>query len=804
MDTTPHHDSMNSEPRVDAPPQPHDWVGQGLPRESARRYVAGRGRYTDDLRVPGMLHAAFLRSPWAHARWSAPDLSVARALPGVRGVWQASDLAGICQTWTTALATLPQHRSAAQGPLADGQSHWQGQPVVLVVATSRAVAEDALALIDIAWEECPPVVDAAAALQADSPVIHPSLGSNLAMAHRIGGDSFAAVAALAHCVVKRELVYARHTGVPLEGRAIVAEFDPGSRNLTVHQSTQVPQQMRALLAQLFGLRETDVRVLTPDVGGAFGIKLHVYDDEMATVAASVLLGQPVKFISDRFEAFNSDVHARSHRVHAQLALDAQGTVLGFALDDLMDIGAYSMYPRTSVLEGMQVVSLVGAPYCGTVLQAQLRVAYQNKAPVGAYRGVGQPVACAITEQLMDAGAAQLGLDPAELRRRNFRVTAQHGATGANGMDLGGLSHHACLERLLTLMDYDGLRMQQRAMREQGRHLGLGLAAFVELTAPGPAFYGAAGAPITAQDGCVLRLEPNGGVTCLISSTDQGQGIDTVLQQLIAQSLHLEIAAVRVVRGDTHSVPAGGGTWASRGMVVGGEAALLASRQLLTQLTQLAAAVMQVDTAQVQWREGAFHHGTQSVDWLRLAQMLHFRLHELPAGVQPQSFAMASASAVPSQPFMASNGIQASWLEIDADTGFVTLLKHWVVEDCGRVLNPLLADEQLRGGVVQGIGAALFEECRYDEQGQHLTSTLADYLVPMAGEMPDIVIAHVHTPVTHTLLGAKGIGEAGTIGAGAAVANAVHDALAPWGVHIASQPYTPEKILQALGRVGPRA
>jgi carbon-monoxide dehydrogenase large subunit len=274
--------------------------------------------------------------------------------------------------------------------------------------------------------------------------------------------------------------------------------------------------------------------------------------------------------------------------------------------------------------------------------------------------------------------------------------------------------------------------------------------------------------------------------------------------LLAQSLHLDMAAVRVVRGDTHSVPAGGGTWASRGMVVGGEAALLAAQQLLAQLTQLAAAVMQVDATQVQWRAGAFHHGTQSVEWQGLSQMLHFRLHELPAGVQPQSFAIASASAVPQRPFMASNGIQASWLEVDADTGFVTLLKHWVVEDCGRVLNPLLADEQLRGGVVQGIGAALFEECRYDEQGQHVTSTLADYLVPMAGEMPDIVIAHVHTPVTHTLLGAKGIGEAGTIGAGAAVANAVHDALAPWGVHIASQPYTPERILQALGRVGQRA
>ena len=776
-----------------------DWVGQALPRVGAQRLVAGRGRYTDDVRLPGLLHAAFLRSPWASARWSPLDLSAARALPGVRGVWQASDLAPTCHTWTTALATLPQHRSAAQGPLADGQSHWQGQPVVMVVATSRAVAEDALALIDIAWQECTPVVDAAAALQADSPLIHPSLGSNLALAHHWGADSFAAVAAQAHCVVERDLVYARHTGVPLEGRAIVAEFDPSTRNLTVHQSTQVPQQMRALMAQIFGLRETDVRVITPDVGGAFGVKLHVYDDEMAAVAAAILLGQPVKFISDRFEAFNSDVHARSHRVRAQLALDAQGMVLGFAVDDLMDIGAYSMYPRTSVLEGMQAVSLVGAPYCGPVLQAQLRVAYQNKAPVGAYRGVGQPVACAITEQLMDAGAATMGLDPAELRRRNFRVTAQHGATGANGMDLGGLSHHACLERLLKLMDYDLLRAQQQSARAQGRHFGIGLAAFVELTAPGPAFYGAAGAPITAQDGCVLRLEPDGGVTCLISSTDQGQGIDTVLQQLIAQSLGLEMAAIRVVRGDTHSVPAGGGTWASRGMVVGGEAALLAAQQLHHQLAQLAAAVLGVEAAQLQWRNGVFHHASGHVAWLRLAQMLHFRMHELPAGFQPQSIAFASA--VPRQPFMASNGIQASWLEVDPDTGFVSLLKHWVVEDCGRVLNPLLADEQLRGGVVQGLGAALFEECRYDEQGQHLSSTLADYLVPMASEMPDIVIAHVHTPVTGTLLGAKGIGEAGTIGAGAAVANAVHDALSPWGVHIASQPYTPEKILQALGRTG---
>lgn len=771
-----------------------------MAREAARRFVAGRGRYLDDVRLPGLLHVAFVRSPLACARWAELDLSAARAMPGVRGVWQARDLAGLCQPWTTALATLPQHRSAAQGPLADGRSHWQGQPIVMVAATSRALAEDALQTIEVAWDEGVPVVDPAAALRPDSPLIHPELGSNLALAHEVGAGRFAQVAAQAHCVVQRELRFARHTGVPLEGRGIVADFDPSTRSLTVHQSTQVPQQMRALIARHFGLRETDVRVITPDVGGAFGVKLHVYDDEMAAIAASMLLGQPVKFTSDRFEALNSDVHARAHQVSAQMALAADGTVLGFAVDDLMEVGAYSMYPRTSVLEGMQAISMVGTAYQGSVLEARLRVAYQNKAPVGAYRGVGQPVACAITEQLMDAGAAALGMDPAELRRRNYRVPDLHGALSANGMDLGPLSHHACLDQLLALMDYEGLRRQQQQMRAQGRHFGIGLAAFVELTAPGAGFYGAAGAPITAQDGCVLRLEPDGGLTCLLSSTDQGQGVDTVVQQLLADTLDVDMAAVRVVRGDTHSVPAGGGTWASRGMVVGGEAVLLAAHQLRAQLAALAAAVLGVPVAELQWQDAGFVHAQGRVDCKTLAQLLHFRMHELPPGFSPQS--MASASALPRQAFLASNGVQASWIELDPDTGFIQVLKHWVVEDCGRVLNPLLADEQLRGGVVQGLGAALFEECRYDERGQHLTSTLADYLVPMAGEMPDIVIAHVHTPVSQTLLGAKGIGEAGTIGAGAALANALHDALAPWGVQVDSQPYTPEKILRALGKVAP--
>jgi carbon-monoxide dehydrogenase large subunit len=426
------------------------------------------------------------------------------------------------------------------------------------------------------------------------------------------------------------------------------------------------------------------------------------------------------------------------------------------------------------------------------------VAFQNKAPVGAYRGVGQPVACSVTEHLIDAAAAAFGIDPAEMRRRNYRNPALHGSSTVNGMDFGPSSHAACLERLLQLMDYHGLREQQRSARANGRHLGIGLAAFIETTAPGPAFYGASGAPVVAHDGCMLRLEPGGAVTCVSSSSDQGQGIDTALQQLIGDALALPVSAVRIVRGDTLTTPVGGGTWASRGLTVGGEAALAAARMLRERLATVAAAVLGTTPDKLTLDAAGFHVGECCIALSELAALLHYRQHEMPAGVAIDSACVAYA--IPTRPYLAANGIQASLLEVDPDTGFIRLIKHWVVEDCGRIINPLLADEQLRGGVVQGLGAALFEECLYDAHGQMQNASMAEYLVPMAAEMPDIVVAHVETPVTGTLLGAKGIGEAGTIGAAAAVANAVNDALAPFGCRVDQQPFTPERVLQALGRV----
>jgi aerobic carbon-monoxide dehydrogenase large subunit len=741
-------------------------IGTGVPRAHARRLAAGRGRYADDLRFPRLLHAAFLRSPYPHARIVRLDLN------GLNGViaYDGATLGAVCKPWQTKLATWPTHRSPPQPPLAIERALWQGQPVAIVLAESRAIAEDAVERIEVEWEPLDAVADPEAALEPSAPLLHPELGSNVAFEHIIEGGA----APVGGRAVQRTLRFARHTGVPLEPRAIVAEFDPSVRQLTVHQSTQVPHQMRAVYADCFGFAEQDVRVLTPDVGGGFGVKLHVYDDEMAVCAASILTGRAVKYVGDRLEAFVSDIHARAHRVSVSMTLDAQARIAALSLDDLAEAGAYSAYPRSSILEGLQVLLFAGTPYDIGAYRGRLRVAWQNKPATGSYRGVGQPIACGAVEALIDVCAREAKIDPAEFRRRNFR---RQGAT-PSGVQAGGLSHEACLDRLLRLMDYEGLRKLQKQERERGRQLGIGLAAFVEQNAPGAGFYGAAGVKISPQEGCTLRLEPSGNVTCITSNQDQGQGVETALAQLVAEELDVPLEAVRVAGGDTLMTSVGGGTFASRGLTIAGEAVLSAARSLAKRIAAVREAMKLADAPLCE-----------------IAALMNYRQHLLPPGLDAGP--AVTAHAVMPQPYLLANGIHASLVEVDPQTGFVRLLKHWVVEDCGRVINPLLADEQLRGGVVQGLGAALYEECIYDEGAQLVNGSMADYLVPMAGEMPDIIIDHVETPVPGTLLGAKGIGEAGTIGAAAAVGNAINDALAPFGAEVLRQPYTPERILEAL-------
>jgi carbon-monoxide dehydrogenase large subunit len=671
----------------------------------------------------------------------------------------------------------------------------------MVVAESRALAEDALADIMVDWESLPVVPAGLAALEADAPILHPELGSNLMFEQRLeAGNQHDRFAAAAH-VVRLTLSLPRHTGVPLETRSIVAQFDPTQQLLTVHASTQVPHQMRAIFAAQLGLDEHQVRIIVPDVGGAFGIKLHAYDDEMCVAAAAVLLARPLKFVCDRMEAFASDVHARSHKVQAVLALDAEGRMLAFSTDDVMEAGAYSVYPRSSVLEGLRAITSVGAPYAAQGYLGYLRVLFQNKPLVGSYRGVGAPIGCTVTEMLVDAAARDIGMDPAELRRRNYRSAVLHGTRTPGGVETGGeLSFIACLDKLLGLMDYGKLRADQAAGRKLGRFMGIGLATFVEFSATGPMFYGGAGLPIAASDGCTIRLEPSGTVTCITSAQFQGQGLETALAQIVAETLGVPMEAVRIVHGDTAITPVGGGSWASRGLTIAGEATFGAAVTLRERILAVGAAMLEAAASDVELQNATVQvRGTdRALPLSEVASTLHYKQHLLPAGLTPEPVATRHYSS--QRPYFVSNGIQASLLEVDPDVGSVRLLRHWVVEDCGRIVNPLLVDEQLRGGVVQGIGAALFEECCYDENSQLLNATMADYLLPMAAEMPDIDIGHIETPVPDTLVGAKGVGEAGVIGAAAAVANAVNDALVPMGAELTQLPMTPSRILRALGRV----
>jgi len=770
-------------------------IGEPLPRPKARQLAAGRGRYLDDLRVAGALSAAFLRSPHPHAELLSLDSAAAREAPGVMAVLTADDLAPVLKPWIARMPTLAAHRSVEQSALVRGRALWQGQPVALVLAETVAQAEDAVALIAAEWNPLPALASASEALAPDAPVLHADLGDNLLFQHRIDAprDHPAATVDL-----ERRLRFPRHTGVSLEPRGLIADFDPAQQQLTVYASTQVPHQMRAVLAAQLSLAEHQVRVVVPDVGGGFGVKLHCYEDEMAVAAAARLLARPVKYVVDRLEAFASDIHARAHTVTARIRAAADGTLLGFEVDDQVEAGAVSVYPRSSALEALHAISGIAAPYRALSLRARVRVAFQNKPAIGSYRGVGQPIACAVTEMLIDSAARALNMDPVEIRRRNFRSLERDGPRTPGGLEPGGeLSFQACTDQLLELMNYSALRQTQQRERARGRALGIGFASFIEQSAPNSTVYGGAGVAIAAGDGCSLRLEANGGLTCITSAQFQGQGLETGLAQLIADAFGIGLESVRIVHGDTAITPMGGGTWASRGISVSGEATLVAVRSLKAQLVRAAAELLEAQVADLEFAEGSVRvAGTdRSVGLAELGFVLHYQPHRLGAAgpVEP----MVTAHVQPSRPYQIANGVQASLVEVDVDTGLVHLLGHWVVDDCGRVINPLLVDEQLRGGVVQGIGAALFEECRYDDQAQLLSGTLADYLVPMAAEMPDIAIGHVETPVPGSLLGGKGVGEASIVGAAAAVANAVNDALAPHGVELFELPLTPERVLRGL-------
>ncbi|MGA2290908.1 xanthine dehydrogenase family protein molybdopterin-binding subunit [Bradyrhizobium sp.] len=782
--------------------RPNSYIGKVVPRPNLDRLMQGRGLYVSDIELPRMAHVVFLRSPHAHARIMAIDATAARRMAGVIAIVAGAELATVITPWVGVLSHLKGLKSAPQHAIAIDRACWQGEAVAAIVATSRAVAEDAAELVSVDYEELPVVTDMRTALDPQTPVIHPSLGDNLAFERNLDAGAVDAAFAGSDEVVEAEFIFGRHTGVTLEPRAVVADWNAAEARLTIYQGTQAPHMVQNIAALHLGLEESAVRVVCKDVGGSFGIKVHIYADEMATYALSKLLRRPVKFVADRFESFNTDIHARDHRCWGRIGVKRDGTIMAFEIDDLTGIGPYSMYPRTSAIEANQVVNLVGGPYATKNYRARARVVFQNKNVMCQYRAVGHPIACSVTEGLVDLAAAKIGIDPVEIRRRNLIADDAYPCASPSGLRFELLSHHAALNKLVDMMDYDALRSDQAALRKKGIHRGIGIASFIEVTNPSAAFYGVGGARISSQDGVAVRLDATGSVICQTSITEQGQGSESLTAQIVGSVMGVSMERVRVILGDTDNTPYGGGTWASRGAGIGGEAALQAAKILRRNVLDVAAAILQSSPAELDVVDNAIVNasdGLLRIELRELARIVYFRPDTLPPGIQPEL--MATRHFVPRQyPFAFTNGVQASWLEVDTDTGFVKLLRHWVVEDCGTIINPQLVDEQIRGGVVQGLGAALFEQCIYDERGQLTNANMADYLVPMSGEMPDIDVGHVVSPTSETELGAKGAGEAGTAGAAAAVANAVNDALRPFGAVMTEIPLTPRLILAALRRI----
>ena len=566
---------------------PNSYVGRILSRPGARRAVSGRGRYTDDIQLPRMVHAAFVRCPYGHARIVSIDTSAAEAALGVLAVMTGAELAQICPPWSGLLTSFEGMKAATQHALAVAHAVWQGAQAVIVVAQTRAQAEDAAELVTVDWQELPVAIDKETALGAGSVPVHPDLSDNLAWRRDIdNGDVDAGVAA-ADLVGEETYQFGRHTAVSLEPRAMIADFDPGTEKLTLYTSSQVPHMIKSVFARHLPVEEHNIRVVAPDVGGSFGLKIHTYGDEVATCALAIRLKRPVKFIADRLESFVTDIHAREHRVALKMGLTKDGKITALEMDDLSGVGAYSQYPRTSVFEANQVLNITAGPYTHENYRAVARIVYLNAVPTSQYRGGGHPIGISAGEALLDLAAERLDIDPVEIRRRNVMPDDGYPRNTASGVHVQDLSHQTCLESLVERIGYDALRAEQQRLRGEGVYRGIGIASFIKGTAPGPeGYYGAGRAPIASQDACTMSLEPSGGLLCAVGVTEQGQGADAVMRQIAATAVGIPIERVRVISGDTDAVPYGGGTYASRATAIGGEATYLAGRALRAEILRL--------------------------------------------------------------------------------------------------------------------------------------------------------------------------------------------------------------------------
>ncbi|RMG54246.1 MAG: xanthine dehydrogenase family protein molybdopterin-binding subunit [Acidobacteria bacterium] len=766
------------------------YVGEAIPRVEDRRLVTGTSHYVDDIRLPGMLHVVLVRSPYGHAEIKRIETAKAETMPGVVAVLTGEALRG--RIGSIPCASEMEGLKVPEHPvLAIGRVRYVGEPVVAVVAEDRYKAQDAADQVEVEYEPLDVVVDVERALEPGAPVIHEGMDNNVAFVLRFeGGEALKAAFEQADAVIEQRLINQRLHPVAMEPRGVLAEYWPGEDRLTVWSSTQIPHLLRTQLAAILGMAEHRVRVIAPEVGGGFGSKLNVYGEEALVAHLARELRKPVKWVETRRENMMSTIHGRGQINDVRVAVARDGRVLGLDVRILSDLGAYHqlLTPGIPPLTGL----MLSGPYKIPAIGYEIVGVFTNAMSTDAYRGAGRPEATYLLERVMDLIARELKMDPVEVRMRNFPRPEEFPYETATGLVYDSGNYQAALQKALEVVGYEQLRREQAERRQRGELMGIGISSYVEICALGPS----AALPAGGWESATVRVEPTGKVTVLTGASPHGQGQETSFAQLVADELGVALEDVYVVHGDTAVVPYGIGTFGSRATAVGGTAVYEAVQMVKEKVRSFAAHLLGVDWEDVEEGVGEYRSRREPervVSFREVAQAAYLA-KSLPPGVTPGL--EATYFFEPSN-FTFPFGTHVVVVEIDRETGEVKLKRYVAVDDCGRVINPLLVEGQIHGGIVQALGQALMEEVVYDEWGQLLSGDLSSYAVPRAADVPWMETVRTETPTTVNPMGIKGVGEAGTIGATPAIVNAVIDALSPLGVRHVDMPLTPEKIWRLL-------
>jgi carbon-monoxide dehydrogenase large subunit len=767
------------------------FVGERIKRREDPRLITGTGTYVDDVRLPGMLTAVILRSPYAHARINSVDLSKARSLAGVSCVLAGEDLKG-------RIGSVPCVAPADHVPfhpvLAQGKVRFMGEGVAVAVASDGYIAQDAIDLIEVDYDPLDVVSDPEKALEPGAPVIHEEFGNNSVTFASVPNPAVDEAMRKADRVIKFRLVNQRLAPIPMEPRGAVARWEPGYRQLTVWSSTQIPHLLRSQLAEMLKLGENRIRVIAPEVGGGFGAKLNVYAEEALVAYLAMTLGKPVKWIERRRENFQVTTHGRDQITYLEVAAMKDGTVTAVKARFVCDMGAY-LQLLTPAIPGFSGLMMTGC-YKIPALEFDQQMVFTNKMSTDAYRGAGRPEACYIAERIMDMVASEFGLDPADVRRRNFIPKEAFPAPTAGGLVYDSGDYELSLNKALEMVDYPQVRAEQAEARKQGRYIGVGIASYVEICGIGPSSLLPPKLKGGGWESATIRMEPDCKVTVLTGVSPHGQGQETTFAQMVADEFGIDIDDVTVVHGDTAMVQYGIGTFGSRGTTVGGPALMMAVGKLQDKMKKIASTMMEVPPDKLTFTNRTVALASDPSKSIPLQQVVDaaYGYKQPIPGIEP---GLDATSFYEPQNCTFPFGTHVAVVEVDPETGVVKFLRYVAVDDCGKIISPLLVEGQIHGGIAQGIAQALYEEVVYDENGQLITGTLMDYAVPRAHMLPRYELASTVTPSPVNILGVKGVGEAGTIGSTPCIVNAVVDALAPLGIRHLDIPLKPEKVWRAI-------